>query len=305
MSHPTDGGLRSWVTRRRVLSGAAAAGAAGMLGRSALGQSTPAPESTLMSATPVNDTAQPGFNPIEVVLALNLISPPTITDEQLSHVASIVNAQVMIDFGPVWGVHASVTAARQGIPISPSAWPIFISKSLTQDPNHGLAQSGHDWQDPNTKQNRPYGYVAYEDMDFLAHSVSHECLEMLANPYKECFHWHETIDPKGADKTVDPKGIGKVLFAHEVCDPCSTPENGYMIDDMLVSDFVNPRYFDAEATVGASYSFRGNVTKPYGVRPCCSQNWLAPDLTSWFQGIEKGSGIVAYPMVDGVKVTCP
>ncbi len=290
MNDPLTDSRESGTTRRALFGGLAGLSAAGMLGRSALGQETPVP------ATPASVSwdavARPGFPAIELTLRTDL---PSITDEQLWYVASVVNAQVTLDFGPIWGVDAWVTAAQKKKKIPTDAWEITIYDTIKTDAVNGIENSGHAWKDPNDCTVRPFGFVVYDDINFLAHAVSHECLEMLANPYMSQFHMLPTIDPNGK---------GDVLYPQEICDPCSTANDGYTIDGVLVSDFVTPRYYDRKASTGVNYSLRGNIDTPLGITMGSNLNWLAADITTWWKADQKPDGLAVSTSNANVVTNC-
>jgi hypothetical protein len=50
---------------------------------------------------------------------------------------------------------------------------------------------------------------------------------------------------------------GRVEFLVEACDPSEAAEFGYTIDNLLVSDFYTPRYFDPVQSDSVRYSFTG------------------------------------------------
>jgi hypothetical protein len=92
------------------------------------------------------------------------------------------------------------------------------------------------------------------------------------------------VDPSGnrlvsstAVQVVDGEVVdatGKFEFLLEVCDPSEDPDSGYLVDDVLVSDFYTARYFDPRASAGAEYSFTGRIKRPRQV--------LQGGYLSWF-----------------------
>ena len=53
------------------------------------------------------------------------------------------------------------------------------------------------------------------------------------------------------------------FYAYEVCDAVEADEFGYMIDGVLVSDFVLPHWFDEHAVKTRVSSFRSHVHGPF------------------------------------------
>jgi hypothetical protein len=159
---------------------------------------------------------------------------------ELSSVAAAVQVQVTRDFGPVWGVNATANAfpAVKDVPLG---WWVVTIEDDIHTPGAGgfhLARNG-----------QPYALVQYSDTWSLA--VSHETLEMLA-------------DPSGNRTQAAPSpedNVTQSLYLVEVCDPCEAAEYAYSIDGILVSDFILPRYYDAVPR-GIPYSFSGAVSQP-------------------------------------------
>jgi hypothetical protein len=159
---------------------------------------------------------------------------------ELSSVAAAVQVQVIRDFGPVWGVNATANAfpAVEDVPVG---WWVVTIEDDIHTPGAGGFHLARDGQ--------PYALVQYSDTWSLA--VSHETLEMLA-------------DPSGNRTQAGPSpedDVTQSLYLVEVCDPCEAAEYAYSIDGILVSDFILPRYYDAVPR-GIPYSFSGAVNRP-------------------------------------------
>ena len=58
------------------------------------------------------------------------------------------------------------------------------------------------------------------------------------------------------------EGRGRVSYLVEVCDPPESEEFVYTVNDVLVSDFITPSYYDPEKSSGARYSFTGAIERP-------------------------------------------
>ena len=57
-------------------------------------------------------------------------------------------------------------------------------------------------------------------------------------------------------------GEGRVSYLVEVCDPPESEEFSYTVNDVLVSDFITPSFYDPVAVPGFRYSFTGAVKRP-------------------------------------------
>jgi hypothetical protein len=73
----------------------------------------------------------------------------------------------------------------------------------------------------------------------------------------------------------------QVEYLVEVCDPCQTIT--YLIDGVLVSDFVTPDYYSPYATDGLRYSFTGKISGPRTVAPGGYITWRTPGSEAIFQ----------------------
>src|SRR5262249_17382104 len=58
------------------------------------------------------------------------------------------------------------------------------------------------------------------------------------------------------------QGDSKLEYLVEVCDRCEDESCAYLINDILVSDFYTPRYFDPTGLASVRYSFSGKITRP-------------------------------------------
>ena len=181
----------------------------------------------------------------------------------LIKVAAALNLQIARDLQPIWNISASVTALADPESIEPGVWPILI----VDDVGHPGADGIH-----LTEHQQPYALVHAGRTWSL--TASHECLEMLVDPSG---NW---LVPSAAIAVVkgevrDLPGA-KFEYLVEVADPSEDPANAYMIDDVLVSDFYTPRFFDPVASGGVRYSFTGRVTRPRQVLPNGYISWLNP-----------------------------
>ncbi len=180
-------------------------------------------------------------------------------------IASALNLQAGRDLQNIWNISATVTALADPESIEPGVWPIFIVDDVGQDGAAGLHLTDHQ---------QPYALV--EAGPTWSLTASHECLEML-------------VDPSG-NRLVPSSGItvaaGKVQdvttekfeYLVEVADPSEDPANAYMIDEVLVSDFYTPHFFDPVVSPGVRYSFTGRIKRPREILSGGYISWLNPAL---------------------------
>lgn len=194
----------------------------------------------------------------------------------LTRVAAAVQKQAARDFGPLWKVNATVDAFGSLDDVPLGYWPIIIG----QEGQHG----GGVHLD---QHNQPYALVDLTN-DWTV-TVSHECLEMLADPYGNRLV---------AGDSPDPANPGRVEFLVEVCDPCEHPSLGYTVNGVRVSDFYTPRYFSPAQKAGKGggrFDFRGHITQPRQVLKGGYLSWGTPK-GEWFQMVFFGD----QPQIRGV-----
>src|SRR5258708_2065059 len=173
----------------------------------------------------------------------------SVTVADLARVAAAINLQVSRDFQPIWQISAVISALPDPDSIPPGVWPIFLVDDTGYDGAAGLHL---------TKHNQPYALVAMGKTWSL--TVSHETLEMLVDPSGNKLQTSTAVEVV-AGSVQDVPGR-KVDYLVEVADPSEDAENAYFIDDVLVTDFYTPNFFDPMTASGVRYSFSGKVNRP-------------------------------------------
>lgn len=169
-----------------------------------------------------------------------------IDPHELATVAGALNSQVQNDFVPIWSVAATVGA----YPTAPAnTWAIIVQTKLDQPGALGYHTDNN---------NQPISYVEYTP-DYSV-TVSHELLEMLADPYGS--RVTSALCPQdtnysdfGLQSAQDP-----VSYLVEVSDPCES--KSYLIGGVDVSDFLLPGWYRSAPGPGVSYSHTGFLTSP-------------------------------------------
>ncbi|WP_125591353.1 hypothetical protein [Amycolatopsis balhimycina] len=139
-------------------------------------------------------------------------------------------------------------------------WPVIVVADVKDAAGFHTDQNG-----------QPFALV--EAGSSWSLTASHETLEMLADPFGNRLM---------ADPSPKP-GQGRVEFLVEVCDPSEDDAFAYTVNDVLVSDFYTPRYFDPVRHDGVRYSFNGRLTEPRQVLPGGYLSWHDPVSDHWFQ----------------------
>jgi hypothetical protein len=213
----------------------------------------------------------------------SLVLPPTValvdqtgaipTDE-LTKVAGALGEQIAVDFEPVWRVRANVIATQKP---GPYQWAVYLRTSL-DDPG---ALGYH-----TDVKHVPVSYVDADEGGWPA-IVSHEVLEMLADPWGS--RTHSARLPDGVDyHEVGLKHASThVHYLVEVCDPCES--TSYAVQGVELSDFLFPSYYRTHPAPRLSYSHAEGVTEPRQVAPGGYVSFARSD-GEWFQAFADRSG---------------
>jgi hypothetical protein len=168
---------------------------------------------------------------------ISVINESTIlTDSDVQPVIAALQQQVTNDFRPLWGTDAELKMIPQGSQPPNGTWWLVI----LDDSDQAGALGYHDL----TPDGLPIGKV-FAASDLKAGTswtvtASHELLEMLADPNINLTVFVQDSDTAG------------MLYAYEVCDACEDDSFGYTIDNILVSDFVYPSWFETFRTQGST-----------------------------------------------------
>lgn len=190
------------------------------------------------------------------MLTLNLALVSEIEDHDPSDIARVTAAlqrQATRDFEPIWEVDATVDAfpSLEDVPVG--YWPMIVVPDVKDAAGFHEDQNG-----------QPFALIEMSDSWSL--TASHEMLEMLADP------WGNRMVP---GRSIKP-GQGRVSYLVEICDPSEAADFAYTVNDVLVSDFYTPRFFDPEPVAGTRYSFTGAIQEPRSILPGGYVSWLEP-----------------------------
>lgn len=191
-----------------------------------------------------------------------------VTTDDVAQVSAAVQRQVLQDFAPEWDVSATVDtfAKLSSVPIG--TWPIVIRDDIGVN-----GQGSH-----RDRLGRPFALVASSENWPL--SVSHEALEMLADPFGARL--------KSASSVAESQGIVEYLV--EVCDPCQHRNDGYDVNGIRLSNFATPDYYDP-LSASTRYDFVGKLTQPLDVLVGGYLSWRVPQTGEWFQCRRSSQGL--------------
>ncbi|HZZ16757.1 MAG TPA: hypothetical protein VFE08_12420 [Candidatus Sulfotelmatobacter sp.] len=183
------------------------------------------------------------------IIQISIIHQSTIlADADVAPVVAALQKQVTNDFRPVWGVDAELAVIPKGTPPPAGTWWLV----LLDDSDQANALGYHDL----TTEGLPIGKV-FAGSDLKAGTswtvtASHELLEMLGDP-----NINLTV-------FVQSSGTAGILYAYEVCDACEDDSLAYQIDNVLLSDFVYPSWFESFRTEGSTQFDRMNkINMPF------------------------------------------
>jgi hypothetical protein len=163
------------------------------------------------------------------------------TDLEVEAITAALQKQVSQDFGPVWGVSATLVFVPKDQQPAPDQWWLSVldtSDQADQLGYHDITPAGLPLGKAFAKSDKDGGYEP-------SVTISHELLEMLVDPE---INLSAVIDGK--------------LYAYEVCDPCEADEHGYKIDGILVSNFITPQWFQPTVGGNGPFDFQKKLDKP-------------------------------------------
>lgn len=180
----------------------------------------------------------------------------------VARVAAALQRQATRDFGPVWDVEATVDAfpCLEDVPVG--YWPMIVRDDIEVPGAAGIHLD---------KDGQPFALITMSDSWSL--TAGHEMLEMLADPFGN------RVIPGRSPK----RNQGRVEFLVEVCDPSEAAQFGYTVNDILVSDFYTPRFFDPVQSDAVRYSFTGAITSPRTILRGGYISWHEPVSDHWWQ----------------------
>lgn len=203
---------------------------------------------------------------------------PSVTLANVTAVAAAIQKQVTRDFGPLWSVNATVDAFDKLEDVPVDYWPVIIRDDINQP-----GAAGYHTDD----NGQPYSLVQADPGWEL--TVSHEALEMLADPFG-----NRTVAGSPPPKSPPPVSkFPRVTYLVEVCDPCEADQFAYDVNGITLSDFITPHYYDPDGSTGAQYSFQGNIKQPHTVLEGGYVSFGNPVDNNWYQIIvQNGKSIV-------------
>lgn len=193
---------------------------------------------------------------------------------EVTRVAAALDKQATRDFAPIWGINSSIHAFERLEEVPLGYWPMIVQDDI------GFAGAAGIHLD---KDGQPYALISSGKGWSL--TASHETVEMLADPFgNRVIAGPSIMKDQGHGKGKGGKKVqGRVNYLVEVSDPSEAEEFAYTVNDLLVSDFYTPSYFDPVKVTGVRYSFTGAITEPRQVLKGGYLSWHEPVSDHWFQ----------------------
>jgi hypothetical protein len=188
----------------------------------------------------------------------------SVTTRELMIVASAIQKQVTRDFGPNWGIRATVDAFADLTDVPSDYYHVVVFTDTEELVDRLAAEIGDAEAEAlvgsfdsdqisgihlNAWTRQPFALVQAVDEAWTT-VCSHEVLEVLADPYGNRL--------VAASHPFDARQRVKYLL--EICDPCQ--QISYTVNGIGVSDFYTPRYFDPVRNDVTRFSFTGELRYP-------------------------------------------
>lgn len=174
-----------------------------------------------------------------------------LTKEEVKKVISALQIQVQRDFAPAWGITAELKFYDSPKDVPAHAWQMVILESSDQAGDLGY----HELTSSGKPLGRVFAGTIKRTKDSWTNTISHELLEMLADPEASTYIFRQ-----------HPNGSG-ILYAYESCDPCQDSTYGYKINGVLVSDFVYPSWFEQYHPPGTRFDHLKLIKKAFQLLP--------------------------------------
>ncbi len=199
---------------------------------------------------------------------------PSVPFGDVATVAAALQKQATRDFGPIWNVSATVAAFAKLEDVPVDYWPVIIRDDIDEP-----GAAGYHTDD----QGQPFALVQADETWPL--TASHETLEMLADPFGS-----RTIAGKPPQQiTKGPVAkLKRVLYLVEVADPCEDDQFAYKVNNVTVSDFITPHYYDPVVSTSTRYSFQGSIKAPHQVLEGGYVSFGDPITNEWYQVVVQG-----------------
>lgn len=179
-------------------------------------------------------------------------SSTVLTDQQVQAAVPVLQKQVHEHFAPAWGIDADLTFVASGSQPPAGMWWLTI----LNDSDQAGALGYHELTNDGLPLGKVFANTDIQSGTAWTLTSSHELLEMLADP-----------DINLTTFVQDTANAG-TLYAYEACDACEDASLGYQIDNVQVSDFVYPAWFESFRQANSTrFDYQNQIRKPFQLLP--------------------------------------
>ncbi len=165
-----------------------------------------------------------------------------LNDSQVAPVVQALQVAISRDFGPIWNVNASlVQIPRNGHPPAGAWWMVLMDNSDMQ----GALGYHYDLTPEDLPIGKVFVKTCLEDGEPWETCLGHELYEALIDPYIN----------------LTAQADDGVFYAYEVAD--AVEAQVYTINNVPMTNFVTPLWFQSSAPSGSKYDFLGNLKHPF------------------------------------------
>jgi hypothetical protein len=162
-----------------------------------------------------------------------------------------LQVQVTRDFAPAWGIDAELKYYKSPKDVPDHAWQMVILETSDEAGDLGY----HELTYSGKPLGRVFAGTIRNQKDSWTNTLSHELLEMLADPEASRYVYRQHKDGSG------------ILYAYENCDACQDSSFGYKINGVLVSNFVYPSWFEQYHPPGTRFDHLRLMKKAFELLP--------------------------------------
>lgn len=162
-----------------------------------------------------------------------------LSDAQVEAVLPALQQQVSADFKGYWEIECTLEVLPKTQTLTQGWWQIVV----VDTPDQAGALGYHELTSQGTPLGKIFAKLELDTGSSWTATLSHELLEMLVDPW---INWCAI-------------GSDGEIYALEVCDAVEADNLGYLIGDVLVSDFVTPAWF--EPTCADRLDFKQHLSK--------------------------------------------
>jgi hypothetical protein len=180
--------------------------------------------------------------------AVAVINASTVLgDDEVSAIVPALQKQVSEHLSLVWGTDASLSfIPRGGAPPEGTWWLSVLDNS-----DQAGAEGYHDITDEGLPLGKVFAGTDMANGFTWTVTASHELLEML-------------VDPDINRAVFVRTDNNNLFYAYEICDQCEMEQDGYLVDGVLVSDFVFPSWFQSLHAPGRTqFDVMQKITQPF------------------------------------------